>query len=439
MELATSAGLIAVDLGEGMVRARGVAYGRARRFEAGRAVEPWPGRRAATSPGPACPQRAGRLDFVTGPVVDHLRVDEDCLVLSVTAPQGAAGLPVMVWFHGGAYVAGGGESAKYDPTPLVRDGDVVVVTVTYRLGIFGYLAPADSDADDNIGLRDQILALQWVRDNVAAFGGNPDDVTVFGQSAGGDSVIALMLSDGTDGLFHRVIAQSAPLGVGTGTAAVAAGRAEMAVSMQAAMSDTLGGTLPREATIEQLLAAEQAAAVAAQRFSLLGGMAFAPRLGRYPLPTAEDLPSRLADAARRVELFIGYTKDDGAPFVAMRSQVAAMRPDRLRRQVIRAATRPVTMRVFGRGASEFVTSWRKAGGRAGTYRFDWAPPGAPFGACHCIELPYLFGTAGAWSDAPMLGPRRMVDDALGERLRSVWTGFARGGTDALSAPELRFG
>lgn len=440
MQLTIGAGPLEVDASDGVIRARGIPYGSATRFDAAVPPTPWTTPRDATVPGPACPQRPGRLDFVTGPVLTGSTFDEDCLVLSVTAPGDATGLPVMVWFHGGAYVAGGGESSKYDPTLLAVQGGVVVVTVTYRLGIFGYLAPPDADGADNVGLRDQILALRWVRDNAAAFGGDPANVTVFGQSAGGDSVIALMLSDETEGLFRRAIVQSAPLGIASGSADVVEGRGRMSDAMRAAMGRTLAGEDPRAATPTRLLAAEGAAVLAARDFGLLGGMAFAPTLGLASLPSASDLPERIADAARRVELLIGHTRDDASPFVAMNPRVAALgRLKPLQRRVIRAATGPMTSRVFGRAVEAFVASWRSGGGRAATYRFDWAPPDAPFGACHCIELPYLLGSPGAWADAPMLGPTRSLDDHLGSRMRALWSGFARDGLESLPSSSLRLG
>jgi para-nitrobenzyl esterase len=179
-----------------------VPYGQASRFASPAAPVPWIEPRALTERGPICPQLPSRLSFVTGPVTDGLQRSEDCQVLSVTAPNDADGLPVMVWFHGGAYVSGSGESSKYDPDALVAEGRVVVVTVSYRLGIFGYCTPLGVD-DDNLGLRDQLLALRWVHDNIAAFGGDPQRVTLFGQSAGGDSVYSLLLSEAADGLCSR--------------------------------------------------------------------------------------------------------------------------------------------------------------------------------------------------------------------------------------------
>lgn len=427
--------MVSVTVNEGVVRARGIPYGRADRFEAPSPVE-LSGEVDGRLPGPVCPQRPSRLNFVTGPVLADLRFDEACLVVSVTAPVDAADAPVMVWFHGGAYVAGGGESPNYDPTPLVRDGGVVVVNVTYRLGIFGYLSPPNAGGDTNLGLRDQILALGWVRDHIAAFGGDPAAVTVFGQSAGADSVLALMLCEDAVGLFHRAVVQSAPLGVGTQNTAVHAERVALATAMRAAMSTSLAGTNPRTVDRGRLLTAEGAAVAAAQDFGSLGGLGFAPLLGHAPLPAPDDVADRLAAAARRVELLIGYTKDDGAPFVAMDRRVNSLgRAKVVERLAVRAATPLITRRVFG--VASFVETWRDSGGRAASYRFDWSPPRAPFGACHCMELALLFDSA-AWSDAPMLGGDA-VDSALAARMRSLWTSFARDGVAALPSQALRFG
>lgn len=425
-------GTIQVDHQDGLVRARGVRYGTAKRFAVAEPPAAWSGIRDATQPGPACPQRPSRLAWVTGDALAGLSTSENCLVLSVTAPADAQRLPVMVWFHGGAYVAGSGESAKYDPSALARAGNVVVVNVSYRLGIFGYLAPPGIGAD-NLGLRDQILALRWVQDNIAAFGGDAANVTAFGQSAGAHSVWSLMLSDEAEGLFHRAILQSAPLELDDG-------RDDMAHAMGAAMATSLAGADPAEASVEQLLAAEGAAVAAAQSFGLLGGLAFAPRLGRGPLPAAADVPGAVAAAASRIELLIGYTKDDAAPFVAMDPRTARLnRAPVLGRLAVRAGSKTITKQAFSGPAERLAQVWRTHGGRVGTYRFDWTPANAPLGACHCIELPFLFGSPQTWADAPMLGPQRTIDPQLSAEMRTRWTQFAHRGVDALPGPALRFG
>jgi para-nitrobenzyl esterase len=400
-----------------LLRARGIRYARAARFAAPQPLAPWSDVLDATTRGPACPQLSSRLEWVTGPVVDGLAMSSDCQVLSVTAPSDADGLPVMVWLHGGAYVSGGGEAPKYDADELARSGRVVVVRVSYRLGILGYLSPSGVD---NLGIRDQIVALQWVHDNVAAFGGDPDRVTVFGQSAGADSVFALMLCEQTTGLFHRAIMQSAPLGVRTG-------REAMTAAMRAAA---------KALTTGEVLDAQTAAAAAAARFGLIGGMPFGPIMGRDPLPAEADVDSRLAEAARRIELLVGYTRNDGGPFASMNPRIARLkRFGALGRIAERAAAAALTQRAFGKPARRLAEQWRRYGGHSATFRVDWSPSG--IGACHCIELPLLFDPA-AWIDSPMLGGRP-IDSRLAETMRRNWSGFAHHGVSGLDSLTLRFG
>ncbi|AKS31149.1 carboxylesterase family protein [Mycolicibacterium goodii] len=412
-------GTVRVEEVDGLVRARGLRYGTAARFTRAQPAPPWTGVLDATRAGAACPQRPSRVSWMTGPVLDGLTMDEDCLVVSVTAPADAHDLPVMVYLHGGAYVSGTGESRKYDPAPLVRHGNVVVVNVSYRLGTFGYLAPPGAPDGINLGLTDQILALQWVRDNIGAFGGDPANVTVFGQSAGGDSVVKLMLTEAATDLFHRAIVQSAPLGLGDD-------RADLAVALRTALADALDGVDPMQATAQQLLDAQAAAASWAQPVEMLGAMMpFAPLFGHDPLPSADDLPGYFADAAGRIELLVGHTRDDAAPFAAMQPEFAELSD--------------LTELIFGAPARELAAQWNDLGGQAATYRFDWAPEDAPLGACHCLELPFLFGSQQVWADAAMLGPERRIDDALAAEMRTYWAGFAHHGIDALPARSLRFG
>jgi para-nitrobenzyl esterase len=283
--------------------------------------------------------------------------------------------------------------------------------------VLGYLSPSGVD---NLGLRDQILALQWVHDNIAAFGGDPDRVTVFGQSAGGDSVFSLMLCEQAAGLFQRAIMQSAPLGVRTG-------RDAMTAAMRAAAKEVSTG---------EVLDAQTAAAAAAARFGLISGMPFGPIMGRDPLPAESEADARLADAARHIELLVGYTRNDGLPFVAMNPRVVGLkRFGPLGRIAERTAGAALTRRTFGRPARRLAEQWRTYGGRSATFRVDWSP--GNMGACHCIELPLLFDSA-AWADAPMLGGAP-VDRRLAEAMRRNWSGFAHRGVAGLDSPTLRFG
>jgi para-nitrobenzyl esterase len=431
--LEVGCGPLLVDDDGILIRAHGVPYATAERFAAAIPAPRHNDVRDATKRGPVCPQLPSRLDFVNGPVVDGLARSEQCQILSVTAPSDARGLPVMVWFHGGAYMSGSGEAPKYDPGALAGEGRVVVVTVSYRLGIFGYLNP-QAAGDENLGLRDQILALRWTQQHIAAFGGDPSQVTIFGQSAGGDSVMSLILSTETTGLFNRAILQSAPLGLRNG-------RAAMTAAMRDAVAAALRGVSPGKASVEQLLDAQTAAVTTAQRFGLLGGFPFAPIVGADPLPAAHEVSRHLADATSRIEILVGHTRDDAAAFVAMDP-----RGQRLRRlgapgrAVARLLGAVVTRRVFGRPAMELARAWKSNGGAAATFRVDWSPPGAPLRACHCIELPLLFGSPECWADAPMLGPEpNPIDSELAHKTRGYWAAFAHNGTAALGSSSLRIG
>ena len=193
---------------------RGVPYAEQpvgdRRFLAPAPPQPWTGVRDALEHGPLPPQSKS---FVGGGRDDPKVRDEACLTLTVWSPDTSASLPVMVWIPGGAFVYGAGQFQLYNGSRLAANGNVVVVNVTYRIGVFGGFELSDlgDGFDDNLALRDQMAALRWIRENIAAFGGDPDRVTVFGESAGATSVLALLASPAANGLFSRAIAQSPAL------------------------------------------------------------------------------------------------------------------------------------------------------------------------------------------------------------------------------------
>lgn len=405
------------------IRARGLRYATARRFEPCVPVPVSDGVVDATTPGPSCPQLPSRLEFVVGPSTTVLAQDEDCLVLDVVAPlpDGAA-KPVMVFFHGGAYVTGSGQATFHDMTAMADEGDVVTVTVNYRLGIFGYLA-IDGVAPANLGLLDQIAALRWVKANIGGFGGDPDNVTIFGQSAGADSVSWLMVADGVENLFRRAILQSAPLGIQRG-------RAAMSHAMGEAARDALGAG-PDTVDTQDLLVAQRAVAGAAAAFGTSAQMPFGPQPGHHPLPPEDEVDARRREVARRVPVMIGTTTDDARPFIMLNPRMKPLFDAPLVGSTARRVLGAIaTDRNFSGPAAAFAKQHRLDGGHATTYVFDWQPKGSPLGACHCIELPFLMGTFDAWSRAPMLGadPRRALAE-LGPRMRRLWCDFAKGRRD----------
>jgi para-nitrobenzyl esterase len=258
----------------------GAPTGGANRFMPPQKPAPWSGVREATQIGPRCPQPPtpglmpeDAIDLDYGPM------SEDCLSLNVwtAAVDAAAKRPVMVWFHGGGYAVGSGGSVRYDGSNLARKRDVVVVTVNHRLNAFGFLdlsslGGAKFADSGNVGMLDIVAALEWVRDNIANFGGDPGNVTVFGESGGGGKVSTLMAMPAAKGLFHRAIAQS---GVALrGTTADASAAAAQTLLGQLGVG---AGDLDRiqETPFERILGALQAARPP---------LGFGPVVGGHALP-----------------------------------------------------------------------------------------------------------------------------------------------------------
>lgn len=188
---------------------RGIKYAEAERFGVPKPVKHWEGVKDVTEFGVIAPQAKSSI------TPDGLQ-GEDCLFLNVWSPAAdGKKRPVMFWIHGGGFVIGAGSAPLYYGNNLSNNGDVVVVTINYRLGPLGFLyfkneVCGKDSVENNLGIRDQIAALQWVKENIAAFGGNPDNVTIFGESAGGTSVETLLSVNSAKGLFHRAIAESGP-------------------------------------------------------------------------------------------------------------------------------------------------------------------------------------------------------------------------------------
>ncbi|WP_407318798.1 carboxylesterase family protein [Isoptericola halotolerans] len=270
--LDTPLGSFAALRHDGAVRVRNIRYARAGRFAAPEAVDPEPGESAALPRTLfACPQPPSAADEVYGPQLTGATSTEDCLRLSITRPADlTAAAPVLVWVHGGAYVSGAGDLPGYGPTALCREHGMVVVNVTYRLGALGFFGSPAPDRGGrpggrsaNLGLLDLVEALRWVHRHVEAFGGDPERVTVLGQSAGADLVAHVHGADGAEGLVKRAILQSAPFGI-------RGGRAEV----HERMADAVGDLDATGAVEEGLDAQGRAAAVAGMNDR--SGMPLAP-------------------------------------------------------------------------------------------------------------------------------------------------------------------
>ena len=458
-EAETPLGRVRGSAGAGLLRFTGIPYARppvdALRFAAPRPVTPWLDVLDASRAAVVAPQGPSRLVAAVGDVT--AAQDEDCLHVAVVTPAtDGARRPVLVWLHGGGYSSGGGALDWYDGATLAREGDVVVVGVNYRLGPLGFLRVEGAGGGD-AGLLDMVEALRWVRDNVAAFGGDPANVTVFGQSAGAQSTLLMLTMPEARGLFHRAILQSPPGGVAplsTREAEHNAALLHAALGYPALPAEALRTRLSAE-PVERLLDAARRVAAAT---AVLGGVA--PPF----LPVLDGPPDRCVAVAAReaaaagIPLIIGSTRDEAWAMVAgtpaadaTRDQVQRLidttgRPDgrwwwarRAAPSAVDVLVDVITDRAFTAPAHAFAGAVAAAGGEVWAYRLDWAPTGSPLGACHCLELPLVFGTAEAWSRAPMIaGADPAQQEALSALIRRCWLGFARGGAPDAGLPWPRY-
>lgn len=416
---ALEAGIVVGRVDGDVVRVLGVPYAEAARFAPPVQATRYEAAINAFQRAPASPQLPPKLfDRLIGG--DDLSMDENCQRLSVTAPADLGDgerLATLVWIHGGGNVAGAGDLAQYDPRALVAEQRVIVVTVTYRLGMLGFLGNG-ADVPANLGLLDQLMALRWVRDNIAVFGGDADLVTVFGQSSGADSIAQLMISDGAQGLFRRVIMQSAPLGV-------TVGRSAMTEAMFAAV-----GKLSRDAPVEEIVAMQPVAERAARRFGQPSRMPFGVQHGFPPVPCEADQDAAWREAARRVDILIGCTMEETGVIAALVPALKVVfRLPMVGRFVRWLIVTPSTRRMYDMPARRFAARHRAAGGRAYQYRMTWRPDGNGYGAAHLTDLPLLLGTSQAWQGTALLGSTGWADvDRRGRIVRRVWAEFARTGT-----------
>ena len=436
-------GVISAD---GKVRTfKGIPYAAppvgALRWKAPQPVQPWFGVRKATEYGPRCMQARVFDDMVfhdDGP-------SEDCLHLNLWMPAQPAAkkLPVMVWIYGGGFVAGATSEGRQDGGNLSKKG-VVVVSMDYRLGIFGFFShheldeESGHDASGNYGLLDQLAALKWVRKNIAYFGGDPDNVTIFGESAGSFSVSALMASPLAQGLFHRAIGES---GAYFSTTLALKTRTDTEKENLNFARSTLGTT-----SLEALRAKSASDVLAASSNQTM--VYFAPNIDGYFLP--EDVYSIYAKGKQsRVPLLAGWNADEGDP----RSFFENLAPT-ARNYAVRAAA------IFGDRAAEFLNLYpgttdaeaqRSAKDYAGDqfiaystwkwiemqqqtaqapiyrYQFDQAPPAADgstgeAGAYHSAEIEFVFSVL---SSKPL--PWRPEDHKLSDLMSTYWSNFAKTG------------
>jgi para-nitrobenzyl esterase len=447
----TRYGTVSGEITEGVIRFLGIPYAASPtgslRFQAPVPPQPWDGVRECVTFGPTPPKPAYAAPFDTLLPEPSIPGD-DWLNLNVWTTDLAGARPVMVFIHGGAFANGNSAVPMYDGHAFARDG-VVLVSINYRLGVDGFaLLP---DAPPNRGLLDQVAALAWVRDNIAAFGGDPANVTIFGESAGAMSVSTLLGMPSARGLFAKVIAQSGAAQVGADpqdarlvTAELSAALGFEATAASLAAVD-LGKTVEAQAAVRDALAAAPDPA----RFGpsvVATSMAFIPVIDGDVLPVhplaalgtgaGSDVPLLAGTNAEEFRLFFVPTgmaamvTDELLPGIlaalGVSAEVGALyrgnRPEASAGDVLCAV---ITDRFFR--IPTITAAEARAGGPAPTYlyEFAWRSPVHDLGAAHAVEIPFVFDNLGEAGAEAVLGSAPPA--ALAAQMHATWIRFAAAG------------
>jgi len=456
--VSTRAGKIEGYFREGLHTFKGIPYAAPpvgeKRWLPPQPVKPWTGIREVKTFGAICPQNEQQIQIIRPPVVEPQ--SEDCLFLNIWTPGlDSAKRPVMVWIHGGGFTQGSGSTVGYNGRKLANRGNTVVVTVNYRLGTLGFMnlnevTGGKIPAKGNEGLLDQIAALEWVRDNIAAFGGDPANVTIFGESAGGMSCGCLLAMPRARGLFHRAIPQSGS----TSTSQPVSQAAEIAELFLQTLKIQLGDAAAMRAlTVPQLLAAQQ-------DFQL-NVMPKHPKLGTmpfHPVVDGKELPLPPLEAVRKgdssgIPVLVGSTLNEWGLFTLADPAVATLTEPHLiarLRRGIRAEYIPglleayrkartkrgepatpgdlfaaiQTDRIFRLPAIRLAEAKQKQKKPAWHYIFTRCSPalGGKLGSCHAIDVGIVWG--GYEKNFTGEGP---VLDRLSASVQDAWLAFAKNG------------
>ncbi|MGE8554720.1 MAG: carboxylesterase family protein [Chryseobacterium jejuense] len=418
--LNTKFGKITAFKKNGAIRAKSIRYARSERFQEPVPVEHFVFDSRFHDKIPVCPQKLSPLveKMIGRTPVEEFEPDESTQYLSITFPENISekeNLPVVVWIHGGSHEIGCGDLPTADPAEWVKEQNIIVVTVSYRLGLFGFLG-GDEKRPPNLGLLDMIQALKWIKTNIADFGGDPENVTLLGQSSGGDAIAHLMISEGVDELFQKVIIQSAPLG--------------LRHKRQKMSAEFLKKTeeIKDEVDVYKMMDDYGKFVPSVIKYGLKAAMPFGTQYGFPPLCKEEESVEKWRDNAKKYDVLIGLNNDETAFYLKTSEALNKYFGKGWGLKIMDKTVEKTTELIYGTPARQFAENHAKGGGNVYLFRIHSNLKENAIGAPHCIDLPLIFGNEFAWKDSEMLKniPWERIHEH-GIKLRALWAEFARTG------------
>ncbi|NMR35518.1 carboxylesterase family protein [Chryseobacterium aquaticum] len=411
----------------GIIKAKSIRYAYSERFRLPVAIQPSDSEIIFPEKTPVCPQNISPLleKMIGKTDLDSFEVEESTQYLSVFRPENFnenEKLPVLVWIHGGSYELGCGDLITADPTDWVKEQNIIIVSVSYRLGIFGFLGGSEN-RPANLGLFDMVEALKWIKNYISDFGGDPENITLFGQSSGGDAIAHLMISDGAEDLFHRVIIHSAPLG--------------LRQNRQKMISEFLKKTenFTAQSDTFEIIDNYKNYLPSFYKYGLKAAMPFGTQYGFPPLCAEEEAAGKWKENAKKYDVLIGINDEETAFYLRTSDRINKFLP----KKIINKAIRSTTEMIYGKPAKEFAENYAKASGNIYLFRIHSKIHNHHFGSAHAFDLPLIFGNETAWKSAGLVKnvPWKYICEN-GKKLRSLWTEFALNGkiSDRTERPEI---
>jgi para-nitrobenzyl esterase len=423
----TSFGKILALKENGIIKAKSIRYASSERFKKPIPVQPSAAEIIFSEKTPVCPQNISPLleKMIGKTNLDDFEVEESVQYLSVYRPEKFSEnekIPVIVWIHGGSYEIGCGDLSTADPTDWVQEQNVIIVTVSYRLGIFGFLG-GTQERPANLGLFDIIEALKWIKNYISDFGGETQNITLFGQSSGGDAIAHLMISEEVENLFKRVIIHSAPLGLRQN-------RQKMSAEF---LKNT--GHFNEETDTFEIVETYKKNPPSFIKYGLKAAMPFGTQYGFPPLCNENEVEGKWRENAGKIDVLIGMNDEETAFYLRTSEMMNTFLPKRL----VDKAVRSTTEIIYGKPAKDFAENYAEAGGNVYLFRIHPRLTENYFMGAHAIDLPFIFGNESAWKNAGILNniPWKYIDEN-GKKLRKLWTEFAQSGkiSDHSERPDI---